>query len=74
MNKKNNIGLSSGDNELLSSINLNFELAARLLGPEPAIYYEFNVNPELEISAASHVISQRQELFSKIVTVKPDKV
>ncbi len=70
MNKKPSTNLSSGDRELLELINRRFEIAERIIGSEPAIYYRFNVPLPDDSTQPIPMMSQRLDLFNRMVSVK----
>ena len=74
MNKKQSTNLSSGDRELLALINRRFELAEKILGSEPGIYYQFDLPLPDESTQPVPVMSQRLELFKGSASVKLKKV
>jgi hypothetical protein len=74
MNKKQSTNLSSGDRELLALINRRYELAEKLIGSEPAIYYQFGLPLPDDTNPPVPVMSHRMELFNKATSVTLKKV
>ena len=67
-------GLSLHDKKILAIINSQFELAEQIIGPEPAIYHEFNIAPEMDSTPDSPLISRRQQLFTQLEPVTREKI
>lgn len=64
MNTKLDIKLSDADKKALDRIDRNFTMLELILGPEPGIYFDFNICPTIEESGDLEINQKRMDVFS----------
>ncbi len=64
MNTKLESSLSDADKKALGQIDKNFTVFELILGAEPGIYYEFNIQPPAMELDELELNQKRMELFS----------
>ena len=68
MNKYQKSTLTFCDQKLLDELRLKYDAAAKLMGPGPSVYFDFN-NGSLCENEPVHFTASRQELFTRLTTV-----
>ena len=70
MNKRIEGSLSPSDKAKLAEIENNFKMAGQLAGPEPGIYFEFNIQPSDDYDKSPEITDRRLEFYSKTASEK----